>query len=360
MRVALLSPPWFAVPPDRYGGIESVVALLADGLVDAGHDVTLFSCAQSRTRARLLPLFDRPQSERIGDWGPEFRQILFCLRHASDFDVISDHTSPIALSIAANGKVPFAHTVHGPLDGELGQIYAETCAVAQRAALISISQSQRAPQATLPWIANCANALDVRAYPFRATRGADLLFLGRLCADKGAHRAIAIADELGVPLKIAGKCREPAERAYFDEYIGPRLNERIEYLGEVTHDEKVSLLQEARAVLFPIDWDEPFGLVMIEAMACGAPVVATRFGAVPEVIDDGATGVIVDDWRQMAAAVAAASAIDPYEQRRVVERRFSRERMVADYEAAFETVIERWTPRSPDPPAHTADALALK
>ena len=307
---------------------------------------------ESRTRARLLPLFDRPQSDRIGEWGPELRQILFCLRHASDFDIVSDHTSPIALSIAANGRVPFVHTVHGPLDGELGQIYAEACAIAQRAALISISHNQRAPQTALPWIANCAERARSSRVSVPGEPRLGSLFLGRLCADKGAHRAIAIAEELGLPLKIAGKCREPAERAYFDEYVAPRLNERIEYLGEVSHDEKVSLLQDARAVLFPIDWDEPFGLVMIEAMACGAPVVATRFGAVPEVIDDGVTGVIVDDWRQMAAAVDAASAIDPYEQRRVVEQRFSRERMVAEYEAAFETAIQRWTPRSPDRPAH--------
>jgi glycosyltransferase involved in cell wall biosynthesis len=145
-----------------------------------------------------------------------------------------------------------------------------------------------------------------------------------------------------LPLKLAGKCREPLERQYFDELVRPYLSDRIEYVGEVTHGEKVELLQHARATLFPIEWDEPFGLVMIESMACGSPVIATRFGAVPEVIDDGVTGVIVEDWREMGAALERADAIDPRVQRRTVEERFSPQRMVADYVAAYEKTIERW------------------
>ena len=157
--------------------------------------------------------------------------------------------------------------------------------------------------------------------------------------DKGAHRAVAVALEAGLPLKIAGKCAEPAEREYFDALVRPHLDRDREYVGEVTHGEKVELLQHARATLFPISWEEPFGLVMIESMACGTPVIATRWGAVPEVIDDGRTGIIVDDWRQMAGRLEAADALDPAALRREVEERFTPERMVADYVAAYEAAL---------------------
>ncbi len=159
--------------------------------------------------------------------------------------------------------------------------------------------------------------------------------------DKGAHRAVAIALEAGLPLKIAGKCAEPAEQAYFDEHVRPHLGDDREYVGEVTHGEKVELLLHARATVFPISWQEPFGLVMIESMACGTPVIATRWGAVPEVIDDGRTGIIVDDWRDTAGALEAADALDQDEMRRTVEERFTPGRMVADYVAAYEAAIAR-------------------
>jgi glycosyltransferase involved in cell wall biosynthesis len=157
--------------------------------------------------------------------------------------------------------------------------------------------------------------------------------------EKGAHRAIAVATELGLPLKIAGKQREPLEQKYFRELVEPHLSDRIEYLGEVNHGTKVALLQDARATLFPIEWEEPFGLVMIESMACGTPVIATRWGAVPEVIEHGRSGIIVDHYRQMAAALDEADALDPLNIRRCAEERFAPERMVADYVKAYESVI---------------------
>jgi glycosyltransferase involved in cell wall biosynthesis len=347
MRIAVLGPPWFAVPPDRYGGIESIVALLADGLVEAGHDVTLFATADSMTRARLVAPYPTGQGGRIGQWLPEMRQALACLHEAETFDVISDHTSPIALSLAARGVVPVLHTVHGPLDGELGTVYEEACAFAPRAALAAVSLQQRAAQPSLPWVATCANALDLAAYPFEPSRGGDLVFIGRMCPEKGAHRAIAVARELGLPLKLAGKCREPDELEYFERNVRPDLGGQTEYLGEVDHADKLELMRTARAVLFPIDWEEPFGLVMVEAMACGAPIIATRRGAVPEVIDDGLTGIVVDDYRDMAAALDRAEAIDSEQQRRVVEERFSPARMVADYEQAFEGAMAAWAGGGP-------------
>ena len=172
-------------------------------------------------------------------------------------------------------------------------------------------------------------------------RGDYLLFVGRMSPDKGCHRAIDIAVRAGLPLKIAGKRREPAEIAYFEEYVRPHLSSEIEYLGEVTHGEKVELLQHARATLFPIEWEEPFGLVMIESMACGTPVIATRIGAVPEVIEHGRSGIIVDDYREMVAALEEADRLEPEALRAFAEERYSPERMVADYVQAYSDHIER-------------------
>jgi glycosyltransferase involved in cell wall biosynthesis len=339
MRVAVLSPVWFPVPPSGYGGIEWIVSLLADGLADAGHDVTLFASGDSRTRAKLDAVFDRAPSERIGHTFWELQHALNCFKRHSDFDVIHDHTGLLGLALGSLLSTPLVHTVHGPLTGHPGELYQQIVDMAPRTHLVSLSMSQRAPLPELPWVANVPNALDLSVYPFRRERGDYLLFLGRMSPDKGAHRAVAIALEAGLPLKLAGKCAEPAEQEYFDALVRPHLGGDREYVGEVTHGEKVELLQHARATLFPIEWPEPFGLVMIESMACGTPVVATRYGAVPEVIEEGVTGIIVDHWRQMEGALAAADELDPNTLRRSVEQRFTPERMVADYVAAYEAVL---------------------
>jgi glycosyltransferase involved in cell wall biosynthesis len=272
----------------------------------------------------------------------EVRHALACFERADEFDVISDHSGPPAAVIAGAVKTPTVHTVHGPMGGEPGEFYEQIARVAPTTGLISISMNQRKPHPDLPWIANVPNALDFSFYPVQPRRGEYLLFLGRMSADKGAHRAVAVAMETGLPLKIAGKLREPAEIAYFKEFVEPHLKAgQIEYVGEVTHGEKVELLQDARATLFPIEWEEPFGLVMIESMACGTPVIATRWGAVPEVIEDGRSGIIVDDYSEMAAALPAADALEPLDLRRAAEERFAKERMVGDYVAAFEAAITR-------------------
>jgi glycosyltransferase involved in cell wall biosynthesis len=239
-------------------------------------------------------------------------------------------------------STPVVHTLHGPLDGEAGPIYEQIARVSPEVGLISISLNQRKPTPDLPWVANVPNALELSLYPCKPHRGDYLLFLGRMSPDKGAHRAIAVAMETGMPLKIAGKRREAKEREYYEEFIKPHLGNGIEYLGEVTHGEKVELLQNARVTLFPIEWEEPFGLVMIESMACGTPVIATRWGAVPEVIEEHSRGgIVVDNYRQIAGKLAEADEMDPYECRGYVEERFSRERMVADYMDAYRAAIER-------------------
>lgn len=341
LRIAVISPVWFAVPPTGYGGIEWVVSLLAEGLVEAGHDVTLFASGDSRTNATLSFVYEEAVSNEIGRTIPELHHALGCYERASDFDVINDHSGLPAAALGGAVATPIVHTSHGPLDGEAGLVYQQIARVSPRVGLISISLNQRKPEPDLPWVANIPNALDFSLYPSKPHRGDYLLFLGRMSPDKGAHRAIAVAIETGVPLKLAGKRREPKEREYFEQYVEPHLGDGIEYLGEVTHGEKVDLLQNARATLFPIEWEEPFGLVMIESMACGTPVIATRYGAVPEVIDPGRSGVIVDDYRQMAERLGEADELDPLDCRAYAEERFSAARMVADYVNAYRAAIER-------------------
>jgi glycosyltransferase involved in cell wall biosynthesis len=341
MRVAILSPVWFPVPPTGYGGIELIVSLLADGLVDDGHEVTLFASGDSLTKANLAYTYERAPSELIGRTIPELRHALACYTRASDFDVINDHSGMPAAARGGALSTPVLHTVHGPLDGEAGGTYESIQQVAPDVGLISISLNQRRPKPDLPWVANIPNAIDLSLYPCKPHRGDYLLFLGRMSPDKGAHRALAVALETGLPLKIAAKCREPLEIRYFDEFIRPHLGGGIEYVGEVGHADKVELLMGARALISPIDWEEPFGLMMIEAMACGTPVISTRRGAVPEIVDHGRTGVIVDNYREMEdeAVLALADSLDPVVIRTEVEERFSPEHMVADYVAAYEATI---------------------
>ncbi|HSK16137.1 MAG TPA: glycosyltransferase family 4 protein [Gaiellaceae bacterium] len=341
MRIAVLSPVWFPVPPSGYGGIEWIVSLLAEGLVQAGHEVTLFASGDSFTSAELSAVFAEAPSEQIGKTGPELRHALACYERAEEFDIVNDHSGPLGAALGAAVATPVVHTVHGPLTGADGELYASLARVAPGVGLISLSLNQRKPRPDLPWVANCPNALDLDAYPVHPERGEYLLFLGRMSPEKGCHRAIEVAREAGVPLRIAGKMREPAEWEYFEAQVAPHLGDGVEYLGETSHGKKVALLQKARATLFPIEWEEPFGLVMIESMACGTPVIATRWGAVSEVIEHGRSGIVVDNYREMVAALGDADRIEPAECRRSVEERFSSARMVRDYEAAYALALER-------------------
>jgi glycosyltransferase involved in cell wall biosynthesis len=340
VKVAVLSTVWFPVPPSGYGGIEWIVALLANGLVERGHEVTLFASGDSTTEATLASVFDEAPSEFIGTTNHELHHALGCFERAAEFDIVNDHSGPLAAALGAGSPIPVVHTVHGPLNRRSGALYEQIDRFAPRVGLISVSMNQRSPLPHLNWIANCPNALDLSLYPVQPHRGDYLLFLGRMSPDKGAHRAIEVAEQLGLPLKLAGKMQELREEEYFEAAVKPHLSGEIEYLGEVSHEEKVDLLQNARVTLFPIEWAEPFGLVMIESMACGTPVIATRHGAVPEVVEDGRTGVIVEEHTEMTSVLEQADAIDPMECRRYVEECFSKERMVADYEAAYEEALE--------------------
>jgi len=341
VRIAIIAPAWFAVPPVRYGGIEWVVSILADGLVDAGHDVTLFAAGDSQTKAHLVTSYDEPPSMRIGLSLPDLHHALTCYAKAGDFDLINDHSGPLAAALGAAPAVPVCHTVHGPLTGEPGDVYSLIGRVSPSVGLISISDSQREPLPDLNWLATCHNAIALDAYPFEPADDGYLLFLGRMSPDKGAHHAVRVAQELDMPLILAGKMHDVQERAHFEKTVEPHLNDSTRYVGEVSHDEKVRLLQRATVTVFPIQWPEPFGLVMVESMACGTPVVATRFGAVPEVIEDGRSGVIVDDFDQLAGAVQRAATLRPEDCRASATERFSAKRMVADYEEAYHRMVDR-------------------
>lgn len=341
MRIAELTAPWLAVPPKGYGGIEWVVSLVADGLVAAGHDVTLFATGDSRTSADLEYIFETaPGSALINDITLDATHTMFSLRDAaSRFDVLHVHSPFSALAAAAETPVPAVHTLHGSFTPEMSRLYAQ---VADRAWFVAISEAQRRRNESLRYAGVVYNGIDLDRYPFTTEKDDYLLFLGRAAPEKGWRRAVETALLTGLRLISAVKIAHPTEEEEWQTFIRPMLPEGSEVLGEIPHEQKASLLAHARAVLFPIDWDEPFGLVMTEAMACGTPVIATPRGSVPEVIADGETGWIVDidGYAEHAAErLAMTDSIDPAACRERVRRLFSKEAMVAGYERIFAEIL---------------------
>jgi glycosyltransferase involved in cell wall biosynthesis len=341
VRIAQLCPPWLAVPPKGYGGIEWVVSLLADGLAEAGHDVTLFATGDSRTSAKLEYVFEHaPGSESINDPILDATHTLFALRDARErFDVLHVHSPFSAFAAAIETGVPVVYTLHGAFTEETRRLY--SCA-ADRAWYVAISNAQRAFEPDLRYAGVVYNGIDLDAYALREDKEDFLLFLGRADPDKGWARAVEAAARAGCRLVSAVKIAHPREREDWERRVKPMLPPGAEVYGELAHEKKVSLLQRAKAVLFPIDWPEPFGLVMTEAMACGTPVIATPRGSVPEVIEDGVTGWIVDvdDYAEQAAErLRRVDEIDPHRCRERVERLFSKEAMVRGYERVFERVV---------------------
>jgi glycosyltransferase involved in cell wall biosynthesis len=339
-RIALIAPPWFPVPPPAYGGTEAIVALLADGLVERGIDVTVFASGDSNTSAKLRYVHPTARSVQIGEMAVELEHVLECLSSADEFDLIHDHSGLLALTLATSVETPFVHTAHGPLLGHSGVLYSSALAFNPNASLISLTRAQQRAAPHLPWIAVCNNGIDVERFPFRAGHDGYLAFLARMSPEKGAARAAQIAREAGMELRIAAKCREPAEKAYFEAEVEPHLGGGIEYVGELDHEGKCALLRDARALLAPIDWEEPFGLMFAEAAACGTPVVATRRGSVPEVIVDGLTGVFRETPEELVGALQLVDDLDPHAIRRHAEERFGYERMVDDYLDAYGRVLD--------------------
>jgi glycosyltransferase involved in cell wall biosynthesis len=307
LRVAMLAPPWIAVPPTGYGGVESVVSALTEALVELGHDVTLFCAPGSVSAACVEPM--------LGVAHPgEIERALYESDHVArafdaieprggdaGFDVVHDHCGFTALAMADRLDTPFVHTLHGPFDTGTGAFYAGH---GHKAALVGISAAQVASApAGVVCDAIIRNPVDVEAWPLREVKDEYLLWVGRINAEKGPHRAIAAAREAGVPLVLAGVI-QPGQEAFFASEIAPWIDgERVTFVGEVGGAVKRALFAGARGLLMPIRWQEPFGMVMIEALACGTPVIAFDEGAAPEVVVDGVTGFLVADEAQMAAAV---------------------------------------------------------
>ena len=340
MRIGQVSPPWVAVPPTGYGGVEWVVALLTDGLVERGHDVTLIATGDSRTKAALEYVFEEaPGPTAINSIWHDTVQQMLAHRDLDRFDVIHHHTQFSALVAAMCHDVPVVHTLHGDFTPEMRLLYEQ---VADRLTFVAISESQRSAMRELRYGGVVHNGIDLDLYPFRPDKEDFLCFIGRAHPDKGAHRAVLAARAAGMPLVMAVKIADPSEGEYWARKVEPMLGPDVTVLGEIAVEEKADLMSRARAVLFPIDWPEPFGLVMTESMACGTPVIATPRGAVPEVVADGETGflVSVDGYAdEAAAAIGRIGEIDPAACRRRVDERFSKEAMVAGYEQVFRRVV---------------------
>jgi glycosyltransferase involved in cell wall biosynthesis len=350
--IGLLAPPWVAVPPPSYGGIEQVVATLGEGLVERGHEVIMVAAPGSQLAGAevVTPLTALPESmtQQSADW----RHALAGADALADVDVLIDHSGPLGALLTSGLPIPSLHVVHGPLGPVPAEIYGGIARNSPNLRLVAISRAQRAMAAWLPFAAVCYNGLDIATAPFRAESDGYLAFLGRMSPEKGPADAIRIARRSGLPLLIAAKCREPEEQEYFERHVEPELGPDVVWLGELDAADKYALLAGARALVFPIAWPEPFGMVMIEAMACGTPVLATARGSVPEVVADGLTGFVRSTPDELIDAVARIGEIDRHACRRWVARRFSADAMTAGYEGLVRTLAsgrratERRAPRS--------------
>jgi len=339
MRIAVIAPVWFAVPPTGYGGIELAVSLLADGLVDTGHDVTLFASGGSRTKAALVsPMSEPPDPHELGNpWYDGYHALASYLQ-VSGFDIVHDHAGIVGPICGAmmHGTPPVVHTLHGPWTDHNRPLYS---VLAKQVHLVAISDAQRAANLDVPYAGTVHNGIDLSGYKFRAEKEPSLVYIGRANPDKGPKEAITIARRAGLPLHMILKRGEPAERDYFEHEIEPLLASDVELYENVTHDDKIDLLGRACAMVFPIRWPEPFGLVMVEAMACGTPVVTTNWGAAPELVEDGVTGFRRDGEDDLVEMISHVAELDPAACRRRVEQCFSGTAMVSGYEKVFHQVV---------------------
>jgi glycosyltransferase involved in cell wall biosynthesis len=333
MKIAQVAPLCERVPPPLYGGTERVVSYLTEELVRQGHEVTLYASGDSVTSARLVPGCPRAlwRDPQVRDTLPHHVALVErVFRDADQFDAIHFHCDYVHFPLVRRERRRTVTTMHGWMyPPDLAGLFQEFCDVP----LVSISDSQRTPLPSANWQGTVYHGLPRGEFAFDPRGGDYLAFLGRMSPEKGVERAIAIAKATGLRLKIAGKIY-PEERAYFDTSIAPLLKECeafVEFTGELAGPGRNALLGGAKAMLFPIDWPEPFGLVMIEALACGTPVIAWRRGSVPEVIDDGVTGFIVETIEQAVEAVHRIDNLDRARCRTVFERRFDAARMTSDY-----------------------------
>jgi glycosyltransferase involved in cell wall biosynthesis len=334
MRVAMLAPISWRVPPRHYGPWERVVSLLTEGLVERGVDVTLFATADSVTQAHLDAVCPRPLEEdpSLDPKVWESLHIANAFEKAGAFDLIHNHYDFLPLTYSGLVTTPIVTTVHGFSSDRIKPVYRR---YAERSAYVSISNSDRDPD--LPYVATVYHGIDLSEFTPREQAGRGLVYLGRIHPDKGVAEAIAVAEAVGLPLAIAGIVHD---RAYFDREVAPHVDgDRVRYVGSLGAADRDELLGSALALLHLVEFAEPFGLSMIEAMACGTPVIARRRGSVPEVVDEGITGFVVDDVAGAVEAVRRVGALDRRAVRAKVAERFSRDRMVDDYMRVYERVL---------------------
>ncbi len=341
LRIAQIAPPWFPVPPVGYGGIELVVSYVADGLVDRGHDVTMFASGDSKTKARLESFWEEAIPYQITQVYPDLIHVLQAYYRADEFDIIHDHSGMIGPAIGSFVDTPVLFTLHGVAADHLKTLHHT---ISPRIYYNSISDEQARQYGDLNFIGTVYNGIDPSLYPLVGWEDKEnyLLFLGRVSQLKGTHLAVKVARELGLPIKLVTKIHTEDEKEYFKEYVEPLMDDSVELIGEVDIETKAALYGRARATMFPIQWAEPFGLVMIESMATGTPVVAIRDGSVPEVMVDGVTGFIVENsLDELIAATKRVEEIDPVACRRHVEEHFTVEKQVDAYEEAYFEILRR-------------------
>lgn len=341
MKIAQIAPLMESVPPKFYGGTERIVSYLTEELVRQGHDVTLFASGDSRTSAELVPCCDvalRLNPNVQSDIPYHVMMLERVRRRASEFDVLHFHVDVLHFPIIREFVQQTLTTLHGRLDlPDLAQLYA----MFDDIPLVSISFDQRRPMLPVNWVGTVYHGLPRDILPYCPKASGYLAFLGRISPEKGPETAIEIAARARMPLKIAAKI-DKVDQSFWTERVEPMVlrNPNVEFVGEIDERQKADFLGNATALLFPINWPEPFGLVSIEAMACGTPVIAFNRGAVPEVVDDGVSGLIVDSLDEAVDAVRRVGTVDRAKVRRTFEERFSAERMCHDYVAIYRTLMD--------------------
>ncbi|WHP60051.1 glycosyltransferase family 4 protein [Arthrobacter sp. KFRI-F3372] len=354
MRIGLVAGPWIPIPPVTYGGIERVVHNLARGFVAAGHEVLLAAPSDSTCPVPLVAGMQDSAPHELGSTTSELSHVVRAYKSLGSVDIIHDHTMAGPLYVHSPQGTPVVTTIHGPLNAHAVDIYG---AIARRrAAIIAISRDQASHAPEVPITRVIHHGMDVSSVPVGAGDGGYLCFVGRSCPDKGLLEAIMIAREAGMPLRIAVKMREPAELRYFHEAIEPLLGPNEDFVGEVDDATKYRLMGGALAFLNPIQWSEPFGLVMIEALATGTPVIGTKIGSAPEIVDHGRTGFL-GKTRDLARFAGSAAGLDRTACRRVVAERFSVERMVGQHLRLFSELVESRMPGGVPDAAHVHQNL---
>jgi glycosyltransferase involved in cell wall biosynthesis len=338
MRIAVVAPPWFPVPPPAYGGTERVCALVARGLRERGHGVVLYATGDSRPQVRLRAGLGRHRPELLGSAEREANHLSFALPEIGRYDVVHDNSSAVGPLLWSLAGVPALHTVHGGLTDDSRAVYRR---VGDRVALVSLSRSQQEEAPELRWADAIPNPVDVSSMPYTARKAGYVAFVARMAPEKAPHLAIEACRRAGTELVLAGPVHD-VNRDYFEQVVAPRIDGgRVRYLGSLDERAKNALLTGARALLCPAKWSEPFGLVTVEAMACGTPVIAFPRGALRETIEHGRSGFLVGSVAEMAEAIADVGRLDPGCCRDLAAERFSVQRVAARYEQALARAAAR-------------------